>query len=149
MTFTERDIKESRDAFERFDRDRSGTLDLWELRAALQDLGKEPTEDELSMLISAVDDEHDGEVDFEAFLGLIDHLKKRYSVDREDVETVSAFVAMGGNPDKTGEINTEKLKSVVKDYKLKINIEELLADIDSDGSGYIDYEEFKALMGSD
>ena len=36
---------------------------------------------------------------------------------------VDAFIALGGNADKTGEISTDKLRSIVKDFGLTIDIE--------------------------
>ena len=32
----------------------------------------------------------------------------------DETDTIEAFVALGGNADKTGEISTEKLRAVVK-----------------------------------
>jgi len=51
---------------------------------------------------------------------------------------------LGGSTDKSGEISTEKLRAVVKDFGLTIDIEKLIRETDSDGSGKVDYEEFKA-----
>ena len=36
---------------------------------------------------------------------------------------VDAFIALGGNADKTGEISTEKLRSIIKDFGLTIDID--------------------------
>jgi len=37
--------------------------------------------------------------------------------------TVDAFVAMGGNPDKSGQIRAEKLVKTIKEFQLTIDIE--------------------------
>lgn len=37
--------------------------------------------------------------------------------------TVDAFVALGGNEDKTGEISVEKLKMVINEFGLTIDIQ--------------------------
>lgn len=39
------------------------------------------------------------------------------------VRVVDAFIALGGNADKTGEISADKLRSIVKDFGLTIDIE--------------------------
>ena len=39
------------------------------------------------------------------------------------VYSVDAFIALGGNADKTGEISTEKLRGIIKDFGLTIDIE--------------------------
>ena len=44
-----------RDAFLAFDKDRSGTIDVWELRQVLEAMGQKPTEEELFQMISEVD----------------------------------------------------------------------------------------------
>jgi len=36
---------------------------------------------------------------------------------------LDAFIALGGNADKTGEISTDKLRSIVKDFGLTIDKE--------------------------
>ena len=61
---------------------------------------------------------------------------------------VDAFIALGGNADKTGEISTEKLRSIIKDFGLTIDIERLIREVDTDHSGYIDYQEFAVMMKS-
>eukprot|EP00959_Pyramimonas_sp_CCMP1952_P044801 935798-Pyramimonas_sp.AAC.1 len=177
---TDQEVEHFRKKFNQFDRDNCGRLDLWELRGLLSSVGQDPTEDELSLLISAVDDQGNGSIEGQQgtwgqgyryaesgseVLRLVEvrtFLSCKYLrpsiTRRRNPEafteaavglycTVAAFVAMGGNEDKSGELNTEKLKTVVKDYRLSINIDGLLLDIDSDSSGYIDYEEFMTLLG--
>ena len=46
---------------------------------------------------------------------------------------VSAFVALGGNPDKTGEIDIEKLRNTIEKFELTIDIEGLIEETDKDG----------------
>lgn len=60
---------------------------------------------------------------------------------------VDAFVACGGNPDKSGHVSRDTLVKIIKnDFGLTINIEQLINEVDSDGSGEIEYDEFKQLM---
>ena len=46
----------------------------------------------------------------------------------------------------TGSISAQKLSEVIKEFGLTIDIDKLIAETDKDGSGIIDYEEFKALL---
>ena len=56
---------------------------------------------------------------------------------------------MGGLPDKEGYIDAEKLIRIIKDeFEMTIDIEKLIQDIDEDGSGQIEYDEFKNLLSS-
>ncbi len=60
---------------------------------------------------------------------------------------VDAFVACGGNPDKSGNVHRDTLVKIIKhDFGLTIDIEDLINKIDADGSGEIEYEEFKTLL---
>ena len=52
---------------------------------------------------------------------------------------VSAFVALGGNADKSGEIDIDKLRDMINKFELTIDIEGLIEETDKDGSGLIDY----------
>jgi calmodulin len=47
VILSQEDIDGCREAFLAFDKDRSGTIDVWELRQVLEAMGQAPTEDEL------------------------------------------------------------------------------------------------------
>ena len=47
MVLSQEEINGCRQAFLAFDKDRSGTIDVWELRQVLEAMGQAPTEDEL------------------------------------------------------------------------------------------------------
>jgi calmodulin len=47
MVLNQEEIDGCREAFLAFDKDRSGTIDVWELRQVLEAMGQAPTEDEL------------------------------------------------------------------------------------------------------
>ena len=62
MPLTQEEIDGCRDAFLAFDKDRSGTIDVWELRQVLEAMGQKPTEEELFQMISEVDDNMSGSI---------------------------------------------------------------------------------------
>jgi len=105
--------------------------------------------------------------DFSEFLKVIIAQKAKQAGQDDESDTVDAFIALGGNADKTGEISTDKLRSIVKDFGLTIDIEvpyilfppsndmlwcydfhlqKLIRETDTDHSGFIDYNEFKVMM---
>ena len=56
---------------------------------------------------------------------------------------------MGGNSDKSGSIDSNTLIKVVKEeFQMTIDIEKLIRDIDEDGSGSIEYNEFSNLLSN-
>ena len=61
---------------------------------------------------------------------------------------VDAFIALGGNADKTGNVQAEKLRGIVKEFGLTIDIDRLIREVDTDHSGLIDYQEFAVMMKS-
>ena len=64
-------------------------------------------------------------------------------------DLLDAFVAMGGETDGEGHIDAEKLiKTIKDDFEMTINIEELIEEIDEDGSGQIEFDEFYKLLNS-
>merc|ERR1712159_891925 len=99
---TQEEIDQCREAFERFDKDGSGTIDVWELKATLNAMGQYPTDEELLQMIAEVDDDGSNEIEFSEFLKVIENQKKRDSRADDDSDTVLAYVALGGNADKTG-----------------------------------------------
>lgn len=150
MVLTQEEIDGCREAFLTFDKDRSGTIDVWELRQVLESMGQVPTEEELFQMISEVDDNMSGSIDFGEFLKVVESQKLRgLSSDDEENDMIDAFVACGGRTDKTGHVKRETLVKIIKqDFGLTIDIEELINKIDTDGSGEIEYEEFKMLLST-
>jgi Ca2+-binding EF-hand superfamily protein len=56
---------------------------------------------------------------------------------------------MGGQPNGEGYIDADKLIRIIKnEFEMTIDIEKLIQDIDEDGSGRIEYDEFRNLLSS-
>lgn len=116
-------------------------------------MGKLPSEEEIFEMINELDEENTGKIEFYEFLRVYEEYQ---SIRKEDemqdlskFHSVDAFVAMGGNTDKTGSIDTEKLISVVRhQFEMTIDIERLIEELDEDGNHTIDFDEFKRLLSS-
>lgn len=135
MVLSQEDIDGCRQAFMAFDKDRSGTIDVWELRQVLEAMGQAPTEDELFQMISEVDDNMSGSIDFGEFLKVVEAQKNRSENQDDENDMIDAFVACGGRSDKGGHVKKETLIRIIKhDFGLTIDIEELINKIDTDGS---------------
>jgi calmodulin len=129
------------------DKDRSHTIDVWELRQVLEAMGQKPTEEELFQMISEVDEDMSGSIDFAEFLKVIENQKERAENFDNESDMIDAFVACGGNPDKSGCVVSSTLVKIIKqDFGLTIDIEELIAEVDRDQSGQIEFIEFKTLL---
>jgi Ca2+-binding EF-hand superfamily protein len=148
---TQEEIDACREAFLAFDKDHSGTIDHWELKCVLELMGQKPTEEEIFSMISEVDDNASNSIDFGEFLQVV-ATQKALSESGPDKDVVEAWVAVGGDKPEDGSdpecfVDTNKLVKIIKqDFGLPIDIEKLLSDIDLDGSGTIDFEEFTTLL---
>eukprot|EP00002_Diphylleia_rotans_P002901 TRINITY_DN1189_c0_g1_i6.p1 TRINITY_DN1189_c0_g1~~TRINITY_DN1189_c0_g1_i6.p1 ORF type:complete len:107 (-),score=29.95 TRINITY_DN1189_c0_g1_i6:703-1023(-) len=83
VRLTQEEIDKCREAFDAFDKDNSGSIDMWELRGILQAMGQDPTEEELFQMISEVDDDGSGCIEFSEFLKVIAS-QKAQSVQVDD-----------------------------------------------------------------
>ena len=60
-------IKLHREAFDLFDTDGSGTIDMSELREAMKMLGMDVNSEEVRNIIRSIDSDGDGTIDFQEF----------------------------------------------------------------------------------
>ena len=147
MTLSQEDITACREAFDKFDKDGSGTvrvararpatasqsarcepflvpgvpslafstprltpsrtpqIDASELKATLNAMGQNPTEEEIFQMISQVDDDNSGEIEFAEFMKVIENQKaSRRQGERRDGHHRGVRGA-GGNADKTGNLH--------------------------------------------
>ena len=109
-------------------------------------MGQDLEDEEIFDLIATVDADGSGQIDFPEFLTVILNQKAATADQDDESDTVDAFIALGGNDDKTGQVSTDKLRGIIKDFGLTIDIERLIRETDLDHSGFIDYDEFKTMM---
>ena len=61
--------------------------------------------------------------------------------------SVAAYVACGGNVDKTGHVDRNVISKIIKvDFGLHIDIDKMMDAVDKDGSGEMEFEEFQFLL---
>jgi Ca2+-binding EF-hand superfamily protein len=145
---TQEEMKMAKGFFRTFDRDSSGQMDSWELQLAMQSMGLNPSMEEITnVIIPSLDKNGNSKVDMNEFIQAL-VLQKQASLGNEKEEQlVSAYVALGGNPDKSGSISGEWLRKVIKeDFGLLIKIDEILEEADANKDGLIGFEEFAALL---
>ncbi|KAG6498689.1 hypothetical protein ZIOFF_038411 [Zingiber officinale] len=124
-----------------FDRDGDGCISLGELSTIINSLGLRPTKDELQEMISEVDADGSGAIEFEEFLNLMES-------DSEE-ELKEAFKVF--DKDQNGFISKNELKNVMMSLGEKLTDEEvdqMIKEADLDGDGQVNYEEFVKMMKS-
>ena len=91
---------------------------------------------------------HKGYIDPMDFLQMIAYQKKQY-LKKAKKDTLAAFIAVGGNMDGTGQVEVTKLVEILKEeFQMTINIDKLMAMLDIDGSGKIEFNEFSELLNA-
>jgi len=134
-------------AFQHLDHDQSGKIDIWELKQLLEAMGMRPTEEEMFQIMSEVDVNMTGQIDFSDFLTIISTQKERCENMDDGSDLVAAYVACGGDADRGGCVDANVLIKIIKeDFGLSVDMEALIREVDADGSGEIEYEEFEELL---
>merc|ERR1712006_54675 len=68
---TDKEIAECKEAFDLFDADNGGTIDIAELGTAMEALGFTPQKGEVQKMVSDMDKDGDGTIDFDEFMQLM------------------------------------------------------------------------------
>merc|ERR1712046_90204 len=84
---TDEQLDEIREAFSLFDSDASGMIDVRELKAAMRALGFEVKNEELKKMVSDIDNNGNGTIEFGEFLQMMTG-KMGEKDTREDIEKV-------------------------------------------------------------
>lgn len=141
---TEDEIEEIKEAFDLFDTDGSGTIDPKELKSAMESLGFEAKNQTIYQMISDLDKDGSGAIDFDEFLDMMTaRLSDKDS--REDINKVFRLF----DDEKQGAITIKNLRRVAKELGETMTDEELLEMIeraDSDGDGRVTADDFYNIM---
>lgn len=132
--------------FHRFDRDRSGFISAGEMLQVLRLLGNNPTLGEFDTVLKSIDRNNDGVVDFREFAHV--WWKREQETMEQDFESELhlAFGVFDANDD--GIISAAELRNMLTTLGERMTdaeVDEFLAECDTDASGSISFEEFKQL----
>ena len=146
MNLSELEIDECQKVFKDLDEEGVGSIKLSDLKVALERIGFIPSEFDFYKMISEIDESNTGQIKFSDFLTIY-HKHKLSAGEDEDADAKDVFVALGGNTDGSGNVETSKLVEIIKkEFELTIDIESLINEIDKDGSGSIDLGELRSLF---
>ncbi|XP_046567507.1 calmodulin-A-like isoform X1 [Haliotis rubra] len=148
--YSESQIRELREAFRLFDKDGDGSISTDELGTVMRNLGQFPSGDELKDMITEIDIDGDGTFTFEEFVQVMANMggiSSEQSEEDEEEELRQAFTVF----DKSGcgYITASDLRAVLQcmgEDLTEEEIDEMIAEVDIDGDGRIDFEEFIACM---
>ncbi|CAF0964182.1 unnamed protein product [Rotaria sordida] len=139
------ELAELREAFRVFDQNGDGSITLSELRIVLDQMGLDPSEEELQDMIREVDEDQSGTISFAEF---VDMVKKAVDTNKNSREELfRAFQVF--DLDQNGFITMEELRTVLQatgDRPTDEDALEMIAEADIDGDGRINYDEFVLIM---
>ncbi|KAK8943867.1 putative calcium-binding protein CML15 [Platanthera guangdongensis] len=138
--------RQLRDIFSRFDMDSDGSLTLLELAALLRSLGLKPTGDQIHALLSSMDANGNGTVEFEELAAAIAPLMSEQAlVNQEQLLDVFRSFDRDGN----GYISAAELARAMARMGQPLTFCELntmMREADTNGDGVISFSEFAAVM---
>ena len=138
-------MKELRKIFKKFDKNGDGQLSYEEIKQGFQEYFKNEqiADTELNKLIGAIDLDKNNYIEYEEFLRVTVNL----DLIMTDKNLRIAFDFF--DKDKSGKLSHQELKEVLcKDFegKDKEIIHKIIKEIDTNGDGQIEFDEFKSLM---
>ncbi|GLT57014.1 hypothetical protein SLA2020_300210 [Shorea laevis] len=140
-SLSEEEIAGLKELFKMIDTDNSGQISFEELKAGLKRVGANLKESEIYDLMHAADIDNSGTIDYGEFIAATLHLNK---IDRED-RLFAAFNYF--DKDGSGYITPDELQQACEEFGIKdVPLEDMMREVDQDNDGYIDYNEFVAMM---
>lgn len=142
--YTELDIIELKNAFDTFDTDKSGSIDIKEMKEAIGNLELESASSAILQLVLDFDSDNSGKIEFSEFLDLVSGKTGDESSKEEIQKVFNVF-----DKDKTGQISFENLKTLVQDLGLQLSdstLKNLISKGDSNYDGLVNFEDFYLIM---
>ena len=143
----ESDVGQCQRIFKEYDIHKQGFINYYDLKAALEKCGIKFYYSQCFHKMLSELKHQDGKINFFDFTKMVVNHRKNEE-GKEDM--LDAFVAMGGEENGDGNIDADKLISIIKhDFGMSIDIETLIKEIDADESGEIEFDEFQSLLACD
>jgi len=127
--------------FKEIDKDGSGTITKVELKKLLLKLHQNPTEEALNKLMSSVDTNHDGVLDFDEFLDCI----SKGSSSASEWDSFFRLLDIDGN----GKITAPEMCSILRSIGYSFSDEDIdiiFTEFDADGNGSLSPDEIKEII---
>lgn len=131
-----------------FDTTKSGLIETVKISTILNTLGQQFDEGELQDLIDEEDPDNTGKVNFDGFA----NIASNFLIEEEDAEAMQQELKEAFrlyDREGNGYITTSTLKEILAALDDKLSSEDLdgiIQEIDTDGSGTVDFDEFMEMM---
>ncbi|KAK3584644.1 hypothetical protein CHS0354_003931 [Potamilus streckersoni] len=137
--------KEMQEAFSLFDKNGDGKICTNELKSVMRALGQNPTEKNLADMMTRIDKDNSGFVDYNEYCDLIKAFSKPIKV--LEVELREAFRFF--DKDRNGSLDAKELRKALLslgDPLGEEDLHELFALMDLDKNGKVDVDEFTKFL---
>ena len=144
LNLTPEQIAEFREAFNIFDKDGDGRITAKELGTVMRSLGQNPSEAELQDMVNEVDLDGNGTIEFDEFLYMMSRQMREGDTEEEIKDAFRVF-----DKDGDGKITAAELTHIMKHLGEPLSqeeVDEMIAQADTNKDGIIDYGEFVHLM---
>jgi len=132
-------------AFGMFDQKKTGSIEVNKVAAILNTMGQQFDDDELKTLCD--EKAKDGKLDFDSFVSIASNFLEEEDDEAMQQELKEAFRLY--DKEGNGYITTQVLKEILKALDDKLTNDDLLSiieEVDTDGSGTLDFDEFMEMM---
>nr|XP_029734671.1 troponin C-like isoform X1 [Aedes albopictus]XP_029734674.1 troponin C-like isoform X1 [Aedes albopictus] len=136
-----------RNAFNAFDQEKKGCIGTQMVGTILSMLGHQLDDKLLKEIIDEVDADGSGELEFEEFVTLAARFLVEEDAEAMQQELKEAFRLY--DKEGNGYITTQVLREILKELDDNLTNDDLdmmIEEIDSDGSGTVDFDEFMEVM---
>ncbi|XP_063700634.1 troponin C, isoallergen Bla g 6.0101-like [Culicoides brevitarsis] len=147
-TYNKEQMRLLKEIFDQFDIEKTGLCPLKIIPTTLSTLGVKMKEEELEKLIKEVDANGSGTIEFGEYI----ELAQRFIEPEDDYNKVYAElrqVFMIFDKEHKGYLDIAEFKAIIKEIEPELpenELNDVVEEVDVDGSGRIEFEEFLAVM---
>jgi len=144
ILLTDAQAAATKEAFQALDKKGEEQIKVGDIAAGFKKLGHNMKPEFMEKWEEDIDVEGTGYIDYDEFELLF---RRKLQEDDDERELKEMFRVL--DKEKKGEVNVNELRWIMKslgDDLTEEDIDEMIADVDTDGSGWVDYDEFAKLM---
>lgn len=138
----EEKLSEYKQAFDMFDKDKTGSISAVEIHKAMKNMGNDMTLKEVKELIANLDEDGSGEIGFEEFVTFVQRTQVNEQITDEE-EVIRAFKTF--DKDGSGYLSCAEFRYILcslGDRFSQAEADEVFKEADLDKDGRLNYREF-------
>jgi len=144
VKLTDPQIKNAKECFQGFDKKGEEKIKIGEIANVFKKMGQNISAEMLETFEEDIDEEGTGFIDWDEFQMVY---RKKIQAEEDERELKECFRVL--DKERKGEVNVNEIRHILKalgDDLTEGEIDDMIADVDTDGSGWVDYDEFAKLM---